>query len=80
VSQLAAGLIRGGQTVEQARAAILEEIAVRDAAQGGHRNVSGSVSTVADEVETRFAGIQEAFLHRVDSRRSSRTTAASTAA
>lgn len=68
VSQLAAGLIRGGQSVEQARTAILEEIAVRDAAQGGHRNVNGSVTTVADEVETRFAGIQEAFLHRIDSR------------
>lgn len=68
VAQLAAGLISGGQTVEQARAAILEEIAVRDAAAGGHRNVNGNVQTVADETETRMAGIGEALLHRVDPR------------
>jgi hypothetical protein len=68
VPQLAAGMIRAGQTIDQARAAILEEIAVRDAAQGGHRNVNGSVTTVADETETRLAGLQEAFLHRIDSR------------
>lgn len=65
VPQLAARLISGGQTVDQARAAVLEEIAVRDAAAGGHRNVAGRVETVQDEHATRMAGIQEAILHRV---------------
>ncbi|MES2909878.1 MAG: prohead protease/major capsid protein fusion protein [Pseudomonadota bacterium] len=63
VSNLASGLIRGGQTVEQARAAVLDEIAVRDAASGGHRNVQ--VQTIRDEQATRMAGVQEAILHRV---------------
>lgn len=65
VAHLAAGLIRGGQTVDQARAAILDEVAVRDAAAGGHRNVSGGVTTVNDEHATRMAGIEEAIMHRV---------------
>lgn len=65
VAHLAAGLIRGNQTVDQARAAILDEVAVRDAASGGHRNVSGGITTVTDEHATRMAGIQEAILHRV---------------
>ncbi|HZX85530.1 MAG TPA: prohead protease/major capsid protein fusion protein, partial [Reyranella sp.] len=63
VSHLAAGLIRGGQTVEQARAAVLDELAHRDAAAGGHRNVR--VETVRDETATRMAGIEQAILHRV---------------
>lgn len=65
VAQLAAGLIRGGQTVDQARAAILDEVAHRDAAAGGHRNVSGGITTVTDEHATRMAGIEEAIMHRV---------------
>jgi hypothetical protein len=64
--QLAAGMIRAGNTVDQARAAVLEELARRDAAQGGHRNVQ--VVTVSDEHETRLRGIEEAILNRVDSR------------
>ncbi|MDH1429103.1 Mu-like prophage major head subunit gpT family protein [Comamonas aquatica] len=64
VSALAVGLIRGGNTVEQARAAVLDELARRDAVAGGHRNVR--VETVTDEHETRMAGLQEALLHRVD--------------
>lgn len=64
--QLAAQLIRTGNTLDQARAAILEDIARRDAAQGGHRNVQ--VQTVTDEHETRLRGIEEAVLHRVDPR------------
>lgn len=64
VSALAAGLIRGGSTVEQARTAVLEELARRDSAAGGHRNVR--IETVSDEHETRMAGLQEALLHRVD--------------
>jgi len=66
VPTLAAGMIRSGNTLDQARAAVLEELARRDAAGGGHRNVN--VETVSDETETRMAGITEALLHRVDSR------------
>lgn len=64
VPALAAGLIRGGNSVDQARAAVLEELARRDAAQGGHRNV-GNVQTVRDEMQTRMAGIEQAILHRI---------------
>lgn len=67
VGHLATGLVRGGNTVDQARAAILEELARRDAAGGGHRNV-GSVQTVTDETQTRMAGLEEALQHRVDPR------------
>ena len=66
VLTLAAGLIRSKQTVDQARAAVLEEIARRDAAAGGHRNVT--VQTVSDEHETRLRGIEEALMHRIDAR------------
>lgn len=62
--QLAAGMIRSGQTLDQARAAVLTELATRDAAGGGHRNVS-RVDTVRDEMETRMAGIEQAILHRI---------------
>lgn len=65
VPQLATALIRDGKTVDQARAAVLEELAVRDAASGGHRNVRG-IQTVRDEVQTRFDGIGEAIMNRVD--------------
>lgn len=65
VPQLATRLITEGSTVEQARAAVLDEIAVRDAASGGHRNVSGGITTGRDEHVTRMAGIEEAILHRV---------------
>lgn len=63
VSHLAAGLIRGGQPVEHARAAVLEELALRDAASGGHRNVR--IETVRDEMVTRLAGLEQAIMHRV---------------
>lgn len=63
VAHLASGLIRGGQTVEQARAAVLDELAVRDAASGGHRNVQ--IQTVRDEQATRMSGVEEAIAHRV---------------
>lgn len=68
VAQLATRLINEGRTVDQARLAVLDEIATRDAAAGGHRNVSGRVETVQDEHETRMAGIEEAIQHRVDAR------------
>lgn len=64
VAHLAAGMIRGGQTVEQARAGVLEELARRDAASGGHRNV-GRIETVRDEMTVRLAGIEQAILHRI---------------
>lgn len=67
VPQLAAQMIRDGKTVDQARATVLEEIARRDAATGGHHNVRG-IQTVTDETETRLAGIGEAILHRVDAK------------
>lgn len=63
VSHLAAGLIRGGQTLEQVRAAVLDELAHRDAAAGGHRNVR--VETVRDSMDVRMAGLEQAIMHRV---------------
>ncbi|WP_240636166.1 prohead protease/major capsid protein fusion protein [Caldimonas tepidiphila] len=67
VAHLAAGLIRSGQSLDQARSAVLQELAVRDAAAGGHINVRG-VQTVRDETETRMRGMEEALMHRVDAR------------
>jgi hypothetical protein len=66
VPALASGLIRGGSTLDQARAAVLEEMARNDSARGGHVNV-GSIRTVQDEVQTRMQGMEEAILSRVDS-------------
>jgi hypothetical protein len=68
VPALASGLIRGNSTLDQARAAVLEEIARTDSARGGHVNVgAGSVRTVQDEVQTRMQGMEEAILSRMDS-------------
>lgn len=67
VPALAAGLIRSGSGIEAARAAVLNELAVRDAASGGHVTAT-RVTTVRDETETRMRGIEEALLSRVDSR------------
>lgn len=64
---LAADLIARNATVDQARAAILNARAERDEQSGGHRNVH-SIRTVRDELETRYAGLQEAVLHRIDPR------------
>ncbi|WP_421885159.1 prohead protease/major capsid protein fusion protein [Methylibium sp.] len=63
VSNLAADMIRTGKTVAEAGIAVLEELARRDAAGGGHRNTR--VETVTDEQATRMAGMQEALEHRV---------------
>jgi len=63
VGHLAAGLIRSGGSVDQARAAVLEELARNDAAAGGHQNTR--VLLVGDEFQTRMAGIEEAMMHRV---------------
>lgn len=67
VPQLAAGLIRGGSSVEHAQRTVLDELARRDAAAGGHTNVRG-LRTEVDEQETRTRGIEEALMHRCDSR------------
>lgn len=64
VAHLAPELIRSGADVAAARARILDTMAVRDAASGGHRNV-GAVQTVRDEMEVRVAGIEQAILHRI---------------
>lgn len=63
VGHLAAGLIRSGNSVDHARAAVLEELARNDAAAGGHRNTH--IQTVTDEHQVRVAGIEEAMMHRV---------------
>ena len=64
VSQLASGMIRSGNTLDQANRAVLDELARRDSASGGHRNV-GRIETVRDEMTVRMAGIEQAILHRV---------------
>jgi len=64
--QLATGLISGGKTVDEARTAILDELARSDTAAGGHLNVR--VQTVTDETDTRMAGITEAITSRVDAK------------
>lgn len=64
VPQLAANMIRSGATVEAAGLAVLAELAHRDAASGGHRNVA-RIETVQDEMTVRMAGIEQAILHRV---------------
>lgn len=64
VPALAAGMIRAGNTVEQASRAVLDELARRDSAAGGHRNV-GRIETVRDEMQVRMAGIEQAILHRI---------------
>jgi hypothetical protein len=66
VGQLASGLIRGGNSVDQARAAVLEELARSDASTGGQRNVR--IQTTGDEHQIRMAGIEEAMMNRVDAR------------
>lgn len=62
----AAEFITAGQTVDQVRAAILDDMATRDAATGGQRNVR--IETVRDEMTTRMAGIEQAIMHRVAAR------------
>lgn len=64
VAQLAGGMIRAGNTIEQASRAVLDELARRDSASGGHRNV-GRIETVRDEMQVRMAGIEQAILHRI---------------
>jgi len=63
VTNLAAGLIRGGNSVDQARAAVLDEMARNSTAGGGHRNTR--IQLIGDAQQTRFAGMEEAIMHRV---------------
>lgn len=63
VAHLAAGLIRSGNSVDQARSAVLDELARGDVAGGGHHNTR--VQVVTDEAQVRMAGIEEAMMHRI---------------
>jgi hypothetical protein len=65
VPELAPELIRSGADLAAAQAKVLDKLAHRDAAAGGHTNVA-SVRTVSDEHETRMAGIAQALQHRLD--------------
>lgn len=64
VAHMAADFIRTGADVAVAKSKILDALATRDAAAGGHRNV-GTVVTVRDEMQVRMAGIEQAILHRI---------------
>lgn len=64
VAHMAADLIRAGADVSVAKSKILDQLAHRDAAAGGHRNV-GRIETVRDEMQVRMAGIEQAILHRI---------------
>ncbi|MGK2897213.1 MAG: prohead protease/major capsid protein fusion protein [Burkholderiaceae bacterium] len=58
--------ITDGTAIDAVRTEVLNIVAERDAGQGnGQRNVT-RVHTVSDEVQTRLAGLEEAFMHRVD--------------
>jgi len=65
VPELASELIRSGADLAAAQAKVLDKIAHRDAAAGGHQNVR-SVQTVADEFATRMKGVEQALQHRLD--------------
>lgn len=53
VAHLAAGLIRSNSTVDAARAAVLQELAVRDAASGGHLNVHPTMHRASPAADAR---------------------------
>lgn len=63
VPALASGLIRSGNSLDQVRGAVLEELARNDAARGGHHNVR--IQVVGSEYEVRMAGVEEAIMHRI---------------
>ena len=65
--QLAAKFIREGASLDQARAGLLDELARRDGAAGGHLNVRG-IETVQDEMQTRLNGVLEMLMPRVAAR------------
>jgi hypothetical protein len=74
VGHLAAGLIRGGNSVDQARAAVLDERARNDASAGGQRNVR--IQTVSDETEQRRSAIGDAIALRANPNASFRSDTA----
>lgn len=63
LDDLSARLIEDGSTVEQARAAILDEIAARDA-QAPTRPPARDVTITRDETETRREAMEEYLLYR----------------
>lgn len=63
VPHMAADFIRSGANVTAAKDAILNAIAVRDAASGGQH--TARVVTVTDETQTRMAGMENALLSRL---------------
>lgn len=63
LADAAPGHVASALTLDQVRASILESIATRDAASGGHRNVR--IETVRDAHDTRMAGVTQAILQRV---------------
>jgi hypothetical protein len=67
VQDLAGKLIRSGKTTEQVQKDVLDELARRDAAAGGHLN-AGGIRTMSDEHQVRLQGMEEAVLSRVDPR------------
>lgn len=60
--------IADGTSLDAVRTAVLDEIATRDAAQGNSQRNVTRVHTVSDETKTRLAGLEEAFMHRVDAK------------
>ena len=63
VPNLAEGLIRSGADLQHAKDTILNAIAQRDAASGGHQNTR--IETVRDEADVRMRGMQDALLSRL---------------
>lgn len=61
--QLAEQLVRDGATLDQARAAILDQMDTRDQQRRGGSSV---VQTVRDEHDVRMEGMGEAIAHRMD--------------
>ncbi|WP_333710367.1 prohead protease/major capsid protein fusion protein [Malikia spinosa] len=62
VAHLRDGLVNGGTTLDNARGAILEAVAARDA--GGTAQRMPHVVTLVDETDTRREAVENAILHR----------------
>jgi hypothetical protein len=60
--------IADGTTVDAVRSAILDDLATRDEGAGNSQRNVTRVHTVSDETQTRLAGLEEAFMHRVDAK------------
>ena len=63
VPNLAESLIRSGADLQYAKDTILNAIAQRDAASGGHQN--SRIETVSDETDVRMRGMEDALLSRL---------------